>query len=202
MNSQSLHSIYKTLFYFSHWLQTKSISIICSLFCIFHCVQSPSPVWLLVTSWTAARQASLFLTISQSLPKFMSIASEMPSSHLILWHPLLLPSIFPGIRDFSNESAIGIRWPKYWSFSFSISPMSWLLVSDGQNTGASVLPTSIQGWFPLRLSGLVSLLSKGLSWVFSNTTVQRHQFFGLLPSLRSSSHNSMWPQGLRPSPWL
>ena len=75
------------------------------------------------TPWTTAHQASLSLTISQSLPKFMSIALVMPSSHLILWHPLLLlPSIFPSTRDFSNESAVCIRWPKYWSFSFSISP--------------------------------------------------------------------------------
>ena len=87
-------------------------------------------------------------------------------------------------------------------------PMSRLLASDDQNTGASVLvsvlPTGIQGWFPLRLSGLVSLLSQGLSWVswVSSTTVQRHQFFGVLPSLLcSSSHNCTWPQG-RPSPWL
>ena len=77
---------------------------------------------LLVTPWTAARQASLSLTIYRSLPKFMSIASVMPSSHLILWHPLLLPSIVPSIRDFSNKSAVHIRWPKSWSFSFSISP--------------------------------------------------------------------------------
>ena len=86
-------------------------------------VQSPSHVQLLVTPLTAACQASLSLTISWSLPKFMSIASVMPSSHLILWLPLLLlPSIFPSIRDFSNESVVGIRWPKYWSISFSISP--------------------------------------------------------------------------------
>ena len=74
--------------------------------------------------WTAACQASLFLTISQSLPKFMFTASEMPSSHPILWCPLLLPSVFPSIRDFSNEPSVHIRWPKYWSFSFSISPSS------------------------------------------------------------------------------
>ena len=74
-------------------------------------------------SWTAAHQASLSITNSQSLPKPMSIESVMPSSHLILCHPLLLlPSIFPSIRDFSNESVLRIRWPKYWSFSFSISP--------------------------------------------------------------------------------
>ena len=80
-------------------------------------------VWLFVTPWTTAHQASLSLTISQSLPKFMSIASVMPSSHLILWHPLLLlPSIFSSIKDFANELAVRIRWPKYWSFSFSIIP--------------------------------------------------------------------------------
>ena len=75
-----------------------------------------------VTPWTAARQASLSFTISWRLLKLMSIESVMPSNHLLLCHPLLLPSIFPSIRVFSNESALHIRWPKYWSFSFSISP--------------------------------------------------------------------------------
>ena len=80
-------------------------------------------VQLFVTPWTAALQASLSLTISQSLPKFMSIASVMPSRHLILWCPLLLlSSILPSTRDFFNELAVHVRWPKYWSFSFSISP--------------------------------------------------------------------------------
>ena len=86
-------------------------------------VQLLSPVWLFATPWTAAHQASLSLTISQSLPKFMSIELVMPSNHLILCHPfLLLPSIFPSIRVFSNESVLRIRCLKYWSFSFSISP--------------------------------------------------------------------------------
>ena len=86
-------------------------------------VQPPNYVRLFVTSWTVTRQTSLSLTISQSLPKFMSIESVMSSNHLILWHPLLLlPSIFPSIKDFSNELAILIRWPKHWNFSFSISP--------------------------------------------------------------------------------
>ena len=85
-------------------------------------VQSPSQVQVFVTPWTAAHQASLFLTISRSLPKFMSIASVTPSSHLILWCSLLLPSIFPSIRNFPNESAVCIRWPKYWSFSFNVGP--------------------------------------------------------------------------------
>ena len=82
----------------------------------------PSCVWFFATPWTAGHQVSLFATISQSLPKFMSIALVMSSTHLILWHPLLLPSIFPSIRDFSNELALCIRWLKYWSFSFTINP--------------------------------------------------------------------------------
>ena len=86
-------------------------------------VQSLSHVQLFVTPWTAARQASLSITNSQSLIKVMSVELVMPSNHLILCHPLLLlPSVFPSIRLFSNESAVRIRWPKYWSFSFSISP--------------------------------------------------------------------------------
>ena len=101
----------------------------------------------------------------------MSIASVMPSSHLTLWYSLLfLPSIFPSIRDFSNESAVWIRWPKYWSFSFSISPSN-----------------EYSGWFLLGLTDLIFLLSKGLSRVLSSTTVRRHQFFGILPSLWSTS---------------
>ena len=83
-------------------------------------VQSCIHVWLFPTPWITACQASLSLIV-QSLPKFMSIASVMPSNHLILCYPLLLPSVFPSIRVFSNESALGIRWPKYWSFIFSIS---------------------------------------------------------------------------------
>ena len=80
-------------------------------------------VRLFATPWTAARQASLSITTSRSLPKPMSIESVMPANHLILWRPLhLLPSIFPSIRVFPNESALRIRWPKYWSFSFSIRP--------------------------------------------------------------------------------
>ena len=87
------------------------------------CCCSLSRVWLFMTPWTAARQASLSFTISWSLLKLMSIESVMPSNHLVLCHPLLLlPSIFPRIRVFSNESALCIRLPKYWSFSFSISP--------------------------------------------------------------------------------
>ena len=90
---------------------------------MFSSVQSLSRVWLFVTPWTAARQASLSITNSRSLLKLMSIKLVMPSSHLILCHPLLfLPPIPPSIRVFSNESTLHKRWPKYWSFSFSISP--------------------------------------------------------------------------------
>ena len=89
----------------------------------FSSVQLLSHVQLFATPWTVARQASLSITNTQSLPKPMSIESVMPSNHLILCHPLLLlPSIFPSIRVFSNESVLHIRWPKYWSFNFSISP--------------------------------------------------------------------------------
>ena len=140
-------------------------------------VQSPSHVWLFVTQQTTACQASLSLTISQSLPKFMFISLAMPSSHLILSCTLLLlPLIFPSIRNFSSVLPILIRWPKYWSFSFIISP-------------------SNKDWFPLRLTGLISLLSEGLSGIFSSTTVWRHPIFSILPSLWSSSHNHMWPLG-------
>ena len=97
----------------------------------FSSVQLLSHVWLFVTIWTAAHQSSLSITNSQSLLKLMSIESLMPSKHLILCRPLLLlPPIPPNIRVFSNESTLCIRWPKYWSFSFSISPSnesSWLI---------------------------------------------------------------------------
>ena len=127
-------------------------------------VQSFSCLRLLVTLWTAARQASLSITNSRSPPKPMSIKSVMPSNHLILCHPLLLLlPIFPMIRIFSNESALCIRWPKYWSFSFSISP-------SNEYSGLEDIPWGLTGW--------ISLQSKGLSRVFSNTTVQKHQFFG------------------------
>ena len=88
----------------------------------FSSVQSLSRVQLFATPWTAAHQASLSTTSSWSLLKLISIESVMPSNHLILCHPLLLPSIFPSIRVFSKESVLHIRWPKYWSFSFNISP--------------------------------------------------------------------------------
>ena len=124
--------------------------------------------------WTTARQASLSIINTQNLLKLMPIESVMLSDHLILCHPLVLrPSIFPSIRVFSNESVLCIRWPKYWRFSFSIS----------------ILPVNFQDRFPLRLTGLISLQSRGLSRVFFSTTVQKHQFFCAQPSLWSNSHN-------------
>ena len=139
-------------------------------------VHSLSHVWLFATPWTSACQASLSFTISQSLLKLMSIESVMPSNHLILCCPLLLlPSIFPSISVFSSELGLRIRWPKYWSFSFSL-----------------ILPMNIQDWFPLGLTGLISLQSKGLSRVFSSTTAQKHQFFGTQLSLWSNSHIHTW----------
>ena len=124
----------------------------------FHSVQSLSRAGS-ATPWIAARPASLSITNSRSLLILMSLKLVMPSNHLILCRPLLLPSIFPSIRVFSNEPVLRIRWPKYWSFSFSISP------SDEH----SRLISFRIGWLILQ--------SKGLSRVFSNTTVEKHQFF-------------------------
>ena len=127
----------------------------------FSSVQSLSPVGFFPTPLIATCQASLSITNSRSLRKLMSIELVMPSNHLILCRPfLLLPSIFPSIRVFSNESALRIRWPKYWSFSFSISPFN-----------------EYSGLISFRMAGLISMQSKGLSRVFSNTTIQKHQFF-------------------------
>ena len=138
---------------------------------MFSSVQSLSHVRL-CTPWTTARQKPLSITNSQTLPKLMSIESGMPSNHLILCCPLhLLPSIFPGIRVFSNESVLHIRWPKYWHFSFSISPSK-----------------EYSGLISLRLTGLIPLQTKGLSRIFSNPTVQKHQFFGAQLSLWSNSY--------------
>ena len=117
--------------------------------------------------WTAARQASLSITNSWNLLKLMSIESVIPSSHLILCHPLLLPpSIFPRIRVFSNESVLCITWPNYWSLSFSVSPSKEHpgLISFGMD------------WLDL-------LAVQGTLKIFSNTTVQKHQFFSAQLSL-------------------
>ena len=132
----------------------------------FSSVQSLSCVWLFATPWTAAHQASLSITNSRSPPKPMSIESVMPSNHLILCRPLLhLPSIFPSIRVFLNESALRIKWPKYWSFSFNISPSS-------EHPG---LISFRMDWLDLRCSPSNSQESY--------TTVQKHQSLGAQHSL-------------------
>ena len=132
----------------------------------FPAVQSPSHVQFFAIPWTEARQASLSLLIFWSLPKVLSIVLVMPFSHLIVWYPpLLLPSILPSITDFSNESAVCIR------YQTTRVPAS-----------ASVLPMSNQGWFPLKLAALISMLSKGLSGVFSQfesiSSLAIHLLFG------------------------
>ena len=142
------------------------------IFFQFSLVQSLSRVWLFATPWITKGQASLSITNSQSSLRLKSIESVMPSSHLILCCPLLLlPQIPPSIRVFSNESTLHMRWSKYW-----ISAL------------ASFLPKNTQGWSPLEWTDWISLQSKGLSRVFSNTTVQKHQFFSAQLSSQSNFH--------------
>ena len=148
-----------------------------TLKCQISSVQSLSHVRLFATPWITARQASLSITNSRSSLKPMSIKSVMPSSHLNFCRPLLLlPPIPPSIRVFTNESTLRMRWPKYWSFSFTISP---------SNEHPALISLEWTGW--------IYLQSKGLSRVFSNTTVQKHQFFGTQPSSQSNSHIHTWP---------
>ena len=139
-------------------------------------VQLLSHVWLVDTPWTAAQQVSLSFTVSWSLLKLMSIESVMSSNYLILCHPLiLLPQSFPASGSF---------------------PVSWLFASGSQSIGVSasisILPMNIQGWFPLGLTGLISLLSKGLSSIFSSTTVWKHQFSAAQLSLWCNSYIPTW----------
>ena len=152
----------------NHWcLKWLLIFVVQSLSHARLCTQTP---------WTPAHQASLSFTISLSLLKFMCIESVMPSNHLVLCHPF---------------SSCLQSFPASGSF-----PMSWLFASGGQSIGASasasVLPVNIQDWFHLGLTSLISLQSKGLSRVFSNTTVQKHKLFGTQPSLWSNSHIHTW----------
>ena len=152
----------------SHYDVILIINIILIMFSSvqFSSVQLLSHVWLFATSWTAAGQASLSFTISLNLFKPMSIELMMPSSHLILCRPLLLfPSIFPSIRVFSNESALHIRWSKYWSFCFSISPFN-----------------EYSGLISFRMDWLDLLAVQGtLKSLLQHHTVQKHQFFGTQP---------------------
>ena len=147
------------------------------LYILYQSVQSLSHVWVFVTPWTAARQASLSITNSRSLLRLMSLARW--------YHPTISSSVIP----FSCLQS----FPASGSF-----PMNQFFASGGQRIGvsalASALPMNIQDWFPLGWTGWISLLSKGLSSIFSNTTVQKHQFFGTQLSLQSNSHIHTWPQ--------
>ena len=127
----------------------------------FSSVQLLIRVQLFATPWTATYLSSLSITNSQSLLKLMPVESMMPSIHLILCRPLLPLSIFPSIRVFSTESLLCIRWPKYWSFSFNISPSN-----------------EYSGLISFRMDWLDLLAVQGILKVFSNTTIQKHQFFG------------------------
>ena len=139
-------------------------------------VQLLSCVRLFATPWIARYQASLSITNSRSSPRLTSIESVMPSSHFILCHPLhLLPPIPPSIRVFSNESTLCMRWPSF-----------------GVSASASVLPKNTQDWSPLGWTGWISLQSKGFWRVFSNTTVQKHQFFGAQLSSQFNFHIHIW----------
>ena len=145
----------------------------------FSSVQSLSCVQLFVTPWTVARQASLSITSSQSLLKLISIELVMPSNHLILCHPLLiLPSVFPSIRVFSKESVLCIKWSKYWSFSFSISPFNvysglisfrtaWFDLLAVQGTLKSLLPTP----------QFRSINSLALNFLYSPTLTSMHDYW-------------------------
>ena len=140
-------------------------------------IRSLSCVRLFAIPWIAAHQASLSITNSRGLLKLTPIESAMPSSHLILCCPiLLLPPIPPSIRVFSNESTLCMRWPKYWSLSFIISPSN-----------------EHPGLISVRMDWWISLQSKDLSRVFSKATVQKHQFLGPQLSSQSKSHIHTWP---------
>ena len=148
----------------NNWWLSKSVQF-------SHSVMSNS-----VTPWTVARQASLSITNSQSLLKLMSIESVMPSNHLILWHPLLLlPSIFPNMRVFSNESVLHIRWPKYWSFSFSISPSN-----------------EYSGLISFRTNWLDLLAVQGTLKSLLQHHRSKYQLFGAQLSLWSNCHIHTW----------
>ena len=145
---------------------------------LFSSVQSLSHVWLFATPWITTRQASLSITISRSSLRLTSIESVTPSSHLILCRPLLLlPPIPPSIRVFSSESTLRMRWPKYWSFQLQHH-------SFQRNPRVDLLQNGLVG----------SPCSPRDSQESSNTTAQKHQFFGAQPSSQSNSHIHIWPQ--------
>ena len=155
-----------------------SMKILNDVVGIFSSVQSLSRVWLFATPWIARRQASLSITISWSSLKLTSIESVMPSSHLILCHPLLLlPSIPPSIRVFSNESTLCMRWPKYWSFSFSIIPSK-----------------EIPGLISFRMDWLDLLAVQRTLKSLLQHHSSKASFFGTQPSSQFNSHIHTWPQ--------
>ena len=181
----------------SHVCSHSWIKVLCKSFLITHTLFTypllPHSVWSCLSGDSVQFSRSVVsdslrpmncntpgLPVHHQLPEFTrltSIESVMPSSHLILCHPLLLlPPMPPSIRVFSNESPLRMRWPKYW-----ISAL------------ASFLPKNTQGWSPSEWTGWISFQSKGLSRVFSNTTVQKHQFFGAQLSSQSNSHIHTWP---------
>ena len=163
--------LYSDCHLFALWLKGDSPDLTFSL------VQSLSCVRLFATPWIAARQASLSITNSQNLLKLMSIESVMPSSYLILCHPLLLlPPIPSSIRVFSNESTLCMRWPKYWTFSCSISPFN-----------------EHPGLISFRMDWLDLLAVQGTLKSLLHTTIQKHQFFGAQLSSQSNSHIHTWP---------
>ena len=170
---------------------------------IFSPVQSLSCIRLFATPWTAAWQASLYITNSRSLPKLMSIESVMPSNHLILCRPLLLlPSIFPSIWVFSNESALHIRWPKYWSFSFNISPsnehprlisfrMDWLDLLAVQGTLKSLLQHHSSKASILQHSAFFTVqLSHPYMTSGKTIALTRRTFVGTVMSLNLITHDA------------
>ena len=181
------------IFTFAWNVCRKYINLLLEL--VFSSVQSLSCVRLFATPWTAARQASLSITNSQSLPKLMSFESVMPSNHLILCRPLLLlPSVFPSIAVFSNESALRIRWPKYWSFSFSISPsnehaglisfrMDWLDLLAVQGTLKNLLRHHSSKVWILRSAFFIVQLSHPYATTGKTIALTRWTFVGKVTSL-------------------
>ena len=167
-----------------HSLPTSSLTLVnpfiyfLHLWVQFSSVQLLSRVRLFETPWKAARQATLSIANSRSLLKLISIESEMPSKHLILCRPLpLLPSILPSLRVFSNVSVLFIRWPKYWSFSFSVSPSN-----------------EYSGLISFRMDWLDLLAVQGTLKSLLQHHSSKHQFFGAQPSSQSNSHIHTWPQ--------
>ena len=162
---------YHNIYWYSIGLQFSSVAQINSVQLL---------AWSRLTLCDPMNCSTPGLPVHHQLPEFTQLTSiklVLPSSHLILGRPLLLlPLIPPSIRVFSNESTLCIRWPKYWSFSFS------------------VIPSKEEGWSPLEWTSWISLQSKGLSRVFSNTTVQKHQFFSAQLSSQSNSHIHTWPR--------